>query len=454
MPTLRFASLCVLTSIIFFSCNNKKNADTTVSNNVPAQQYDTVSVLPDEPVNINAYNAVYIESATQHFTAPAKKISIITAKKGLKVTINPAVLEAEDGTPVYGNIKVRVIEITNNDELFKSNAATVSDGRLLVSGGSYFVEMESDGKKLQIKKGNNLQLEFPKLKDSEMELFYGNRNVDGDMNWTKANEPLEFNRGAYTYTPFTPPFPDTVASKPYKSKYYLFESLQSKVVYLNTKMTVKEMVDMLQKKGVDKDIDSLTVDVPFHSAGWGYYIAPAKRYRVMPRKEIKVEQDSFAQISCVRAEQAEANRKYAEEWQRASDANLLTGQLQKYYSPAGVTKLGWINCDRFYNSPQNINIECEIPITFEKPKIQYFLIYKSFNGLMQGTMKANDDSKLLLSGLPLGENVVLVAFTKSNGELFECKQEFVIQKNKTVQLNFKSISVEEMTKMFGVNVRI
>ena len=454
MPTHRFASLCVLTTLVLFSCNNKKNVSTTADKNVPVSQYDTVNILPDEAMNINAYNAAYIESAMQHFTAPAKTTSVIIAKKGLKLTVDPAVLQAEDGTAVDGKINVSIIELTSNDELFKSNAATVSNGKLLVSGGSYFVEMESDGKKLQIKKGNSLQMEFPKLKDNEMELFYGNRDANGDMNWTKANEPLEFT-DYKNYTSFTPPYPDTSSSTPYKSRYYLYESLQSKVIYLNTKMTVKEMVDMLQKRGVDKGIDSITVEVPFSMGnGRGYYMDMAKRYRVMPCKEIQAEKDSIVEITKLHADYTEANRKYAEEWQRTNDESSLTGQLKKYYSPTGITRLGWINCDRFYNSPEKTNIECEIPITFEKPDIQYFLIYRSFNGLMKGTMRTGADSKLLLSDLPLGENVVLIAFTKSNGELFECKEEFVIQKNKTVQLSFKSISAEEMTKMFGTNVRI
>jgi hypothetical protein len=174
----------------------------------------------------------------------------------------------------------------------------------------------------------------------------------------------------------------------------------------------------------------------------------------MSCKDIEAEHDSISEITKIVAARRAANQKYNDEWNNANEENSLTGQLQKYYSPSAVTQLGWINCDHYFRNPQNTNIECEIPITLNEPQIQYFVIYKSFNGLMNGTIEKGADSKYVLSKLPEGEDVMLIAFAKSHGQLFQCKQEFVIQKNKTVQLNFKSISAEEMTKMFGKNVRI
>jgi len=461
MPTHRFAYLCVLTTLVLFSCNNKKNkSNNSAVNNVSAAQFDTVSVLPDESLDVVALNVVYIEGATQHFTAADKKISVIKASQGLKLTVNPAMLEKVDGSPVDGNINVSLIELTTNDELFKSNAATVSNGRLLKSGGSYFVDMECNGKKLRVKKGKNLQIEFPRLKDNEMELFYGNREVNGNMNWIKANQPLATAQQPITfntsesYGPYKPPYPDLV-EKSYKNKFHLYDSFESKVTFVNKKISIKEMVDILQKRGVDKNIDSIYVDAPVRTTtAGGYEWRHVKRYRVVSCKDLQDEKDSIAKFEKVIAEQRSANQKYYEEWSRTNQANSITAQLQKYYSPAYVTQLGWINCDRFYENPQETNVECEIPITLNQPQIQYFLIYKSFNGLMNGTMEKSSNSNYLLSKLPEGEGVMLIAFTKSNGQLFQCKEEFVVQKNKKLHLNFKSITAQEMTKMFGKNVRI
>jgi hypothetical protein len=102
----------------------------------------------------------------------------------------------------------------------------------------------------------------------------------------------------------------------------------------------------------------------------------------------------------------------------------------------------------------NTEVLLDIPITFNKPVIEYFIIYKSINGLMNGRVGDGADPLYRLSNLPEGQEVTLIAFIKNKGQLFQSTEEFVIKKGKPVQLNFKNISPEEMTKMFGKNVRI
>ena len=81
--------------------------------------------------------------------------------------------------------------MTTSNDLFKSNAATVSNGRLLASGGSYFIGMENNGQKIRLKKGHSLPVDFPVFAKEEMELFYGERDSAGSMNWVKAGNKLE-----------------------------------------------------------------------------------------------------------------------------------------------------------------------------------------------------------------------------------------------------------------------
>ncbi|WP_462220047.1 hypothetical protein, partial [Ferruginibacter sp.] len=139
-----------------------------------------------------------------------------------------------------------------------------------------------------------------------------------------------------------------------------------------------------------------------------------------------------------------------EKWQPKN----LAGQIQKYYNPSAITNLGWINCDRFYQYSPPAEIEIDLPITFNKGTIQYFVIFKNFNGLINGKLEFSEGENISLKNLPAGESITLIAFTKNNGQLFHCKEEFVIQKNKPVKLYFKNIYAEEMNKIFGKNVRI
>ncbi len=450
MPTTRTAFACVLTACLLFSCNNKKSKNSIASTANASLPADTVYVLPDNFFDIRENNTRFYNSIAQKFTVPGKKISIVTANKGLRVTINPAALELEDGTPVEGKINVSIIELTTGNDLFKSNAATVSNGRLLASGGSYFIGMENNGQKIRLKKGYSLPVDFPVFAKEEMELFYGERDSAGSMNWVKAGnkleqqfEEMEFNTGSGSST--------VVLREPtVKSKYHLFNKLDAKVYFMNKLMTLSDMVAEFKKRGIDKIIDTLYYswyggnDIVYSynkRVDEGY--RHGRQYRVISQEELCREKEEM--------EKANAEYKNALEAQSQKD---MTSQLKKYYAPVTIGTLGWINCDRFYNNNQFTDTELDIPITLNYSQIEYFIIFKSFNGLLNKKIKFTAATKVMLERLPVGEAVTLIAFAKNKGVIYHGKEEFIIGKTRKVAVEFNTITPEALSNMFGKNVRI
>jgi hypothetical protein len=443
--------------ISFISCNSNKEKNAEPLTSLPVTVLDTVSITAPESLNLSAYSEAWQQAATQTFIAAPGKISVIKAQQGLRITVDPAVLEKEDGTMVDGNIIVKVVELTSSDALFKNNAATISNGRLLVSGGSYFVDMECRGEKLRIKKGQQLRMEFPTLKNNEMELFYGDRDADGNMNWQRANEPLSFNQFA-NYTVYNPPYPGNTGVKHFKSRYRMYASLKSAVYFEDKLISIENLVKLLRTRGVDKNIDTVRIpayefytDMAYHAS---FKYDTIIRYRILSCEQLEAERDSMAKAAILFQQQHAANLAYNAEWQKVNANNSLEAQLQNYYAPSAVTKLGWINCDRFYNNLQNTEMPVEIPYTFNNPDIQYFLIYKSFNGLMSGRIRKNAKQQYVLSNLPQGEAVTFIAFTKSNGQVYHCKEDFVVSANTLCKPDFKPISEPEMRNIFGSNVKM
>ncbi|MGC4101508.1 hypothetical protein [Ferruginibacter sp.] len=459
MPTQRVYAALALCAAILFSCNERKTVPDTASTVSPEKNSAAMAPAVDA-LRILSYNDQFIANCAQHFVVAASRVSVVTAKGGLKVTVNPASLQYEDGSPVNSEIAISIVELTNSADLFRSNAATMSNGRLLASGGSYFIGMESGSKKIQIKKGAHLQVDFPKLKDSDMELFYGKRDDEGNMNWLPMEQPLSFSQHVDLRI-YEPPYPDSVFNKTYKNnKYQLYNSIESKVIFDNKTMSLKEMVATLQSRGIDKIIDTMTIDL---TKTVGYKRSPFyfrehdrwyKMYRMISSTELAKEKDSVCEEEKRLAIYREANQKYTEEWNRVTEENSLTGQVQRYYAPSSINRLGWINCDRFYDNPQKTEVPLELPITLDKPDIQYFIIYKSFNGLMNGSLGKSSGMRYILQGLPVGQEVTFVAFTKSNGQIMQCKEDFVIGKQQSIKPEFKNISEDEMKAMFGKNVRI
>jgi hypothetical protein len=257
---------------------------------------------------------------------------------------------------------------------------------------------------------------------------------------------------------YRPPYPGNDERKRFKSRFKLYKTLTDQVYYQKNLMTIEQMAHVLHNNGVDKNID--TLQIPLYEFYYGLSYNPkfkydtVKRYRIVSCKDIEADIDSMAKEKKITEEREEANRKYNEEWWKTNDDGTLEGKLQRYYAASSVTKLGWINCDRFYQYPQNIETPVEIPYTFSNPDIQYFLIYKSINGLTGGKLVKNEKQQYVLYNLPRGEKVTMVAFTKQDGKIYNYKEEFVIKPNQTIKPEFKIISAEEMNKMFGANVII
>lgn len=450
MPTTRIAFACVLTACLLFSCNSKKNKNSIAAAANSSLPGDTVYVLPDNFFDISENNTRFDNSVTQKFTVPEGKVSIVTASKGLRVTINPAAFELEDGTPVEGKIDVRIIELTTSSDLFKSNAATVSNGRLLASGGSYFIGMENNGQKIRLKKEHNLPVDFPVFANEEMELFYGERDSAGSMNWVKAGDKLEQQFEEIEFNTRSTNIQTAVREPTIKSKYHLFNKLNTKVYFMNKLMTLSDMVAEFKKRGIDKIIDTLYYnwydgdDIVYSynervDAGYRH----GRQYRVISQEEL-----------CKEKEQMEKDNASYQNAVEAQSQKDMTGQLKKYYAPATIGTLGWINGDRFYNNKEFTDIELDIPITLNYSQIEYFIIFKSFNGLLNKKIKFTAETKVILEKLPVGEAVTLVAFAKNKGVIYQAKEDFIIGKNKKVAVEFNTITPEELSNMFGKNVRI
>jgi len=177
-----FISVCFL----ICSCNDpktiKENAEQINSSNSKAD----IAKLNDA---LKRY-----EEPSQIIKISADKPSVATGRKGTKISINPKDLVTESGKPLGQTIEVELKELTNQSQLLRTNAQTVSDGKLLVSGGAYFIGMTSNGEQLKLKEGKTLSVQFPKLTDKEMSLFYGQRNELGQVNWQKATETLKFTK--------------------------------------------------------------------------------------------------------------------------------------------------------------------------------------------------------------------------------------------------------------------
>lgn len=129
---------------------------------------------------------------TQTFTIDPKKDNTITGKDGTSITIPKGALVTKDGKPISG----KTIQITLKEFLQPRDAAfnqlsTISNGKLLESGGMFTIEATANGEKVDMKKGQTMQVKMPTINmRNNMQLFTEVKNAQGISEWKPTNVPF------------------------------------------------------------------------------------------------------------------------------------------------------------------------------------------------------------------------------------------------------------------------
>ncbi len=165
--------------LLLLSCAKKEEIKVDKTNTINSEQTIADNTENDKQALFELLSK--FEDKSQFFNLSNSKNSEVKGKKGTIIHLVPNNLELENGGAITGNLKLELKELTNQKDLFKNDAQTLSDGKLLISGSSYYIEITSNGNKVNLKKGKTLEVEFPKITNRNMELFYGERDALNQM---------------------------------------------------------------------------------------------------------------------------------------------------------------------------------------------------------------------------------------------------------------------------------
>ena len=367
------------------SCNNPQK---------PASGQETDSVRIKHDADKLDEVLKKIDPQSQIFSAPGNELSLVRGKKGTVIFLSPDDLETEDGQAPSNKVIVELKELTSTPMLARANAQTISNGSLLVSGGAYYINITSDGKQLKLKKDKELKVAFPKITDSSMSVFYGQRDSQGRMNWQPTNQSFTSKNGYGINTA------DTMADKSimvYNSNNYRLMG------YVGNDSTYK------------RDTASLSA---------------------MKRKDV-----------------IENNRRDSISREKMQAYIKATKTLnESLYDITSMKKLGWINCDRFYKEKERTSITYTIS---PKDSISYarvFLVYKDINAVVDDIFVNIDGSGTrYFQNAPIGYKGRLIAVTNKNNELMVCKMDITVVKNQNTLIVWKKTTTDELNGYFDPN---
>lgn len=153
------------------------------------------SIAPDQMRNYAKQDIrkalAQFDRSLQQYTVSGTTPSTVTGLGGTRMNINPADLVTADGQPIKGDINVELKELDSPEKMALAGAPTMSNGDVLISGGSYYFGMTSGGQAVQLAPGKTMEVQLPQIvNDPDMEVYVGEVDGNGNVNWQPTGKPL------------------------------------------------------------------------------------------------------------------------------------------------------------------------------------------------------------------------------------------------------------------------
>lgn len=146
-------------------------------------------VTPFDSLN-NLMNEIFITDPKIRTTkiGDPKQMMEFTGNKGTFVSIPPNSLKKPNGKLPNGNVRIELDEYYEPHQLFTEGLPTISNGKMLESGGVVHLAIyDEDETELMVRVNSSIGLSFLPIERNSKDpfgTFYGNRDEYGLMNWS------------------------------------------------------------------------------------------------------------------------------------------------------------------------------------------------------------------------------------------------------------------------------
>ncbi len=423
----------------------------------------------------------------------ARAVSIVTRSDQAKFVEGPAGTTAlipadafvfEDGSPVTGTVEIKMTEVTRKQDLLLGHLPTISNGKMLVSGGVVNIEAYSEGKALRMGPGKAVFIQFPRGYEDGMELFSGVPDAKGNMNW----EPMKEDQNAkttigevmkaadmapnasltplYNVKPFmeygladwkTFTFEDnkhTVHGYIYKTLEQYYPCFGNDAVYVEVQFDEQgRPLSIKHLTGKNNCFKQAIVEI-LATVRWetNQRIIRSKTiyFEVKPiiRATGSIYGNVFVSIVDNPNVQLDAETKAAYRAMKETQRVQMEAQRAQSFAREAfaTTQLGWINCDRFYNAKQVVDVTVE-PAQGDFPHNTHaFLVFETMNAVMPGDVLS--DGNMGFSKIPPGlkANIVSISYDKATGGTQLGILPITTEAGNAGKLSLQSISEEDLIK--------
>lgn len=460
---MKFLSVgCLL--LILFSCSQQKKK----VKSYPIQNEKS-------GIKFSHFEQIF-KAKEQVFQWNTNKDTLLTFEKGTKMFLpKSSVALKEKNKPV----QVKVKECYEISDFIAEKLTTISNKGILETGGMVHVDIEQNGKDLKLKKGAEYTLYFPKDKSSkkEMKVFYADQNNGNSIKWiegenSKSDKAKESDIEPSLVSSIQLNKIDTTRCRIVSGKrltmingeevVWRFKNSNDLLIdYVNNnfKPSIEMINDFCDNKYQTEY--NLTVDANGKIVEYKVNVGSKFKYdslffeflkscpeldmKFMPKKykgplSFGIQSNHFYDFD---------NGKFAKSF-KEKNSNFLNQAITKVdkedlnYFVISASKLGWINCDRFWET-KDVKIDF---IVSSSEDLNLNLVFEDIKSIMPAIKKGNSyifenvpiNRKVKILGIKFGKEKVQLAINKT-----------VISRNAFAIKNFKDFTLTELEKELNGN---
>ncbi len=367
----------------------------------------------------------------QNFQVAVDSVIEIVGEKGTIIKFNPKDLETSSKEPFTGDsLSIELIELTTKQDLLLANAQTISDGKSLISGGAFKIDIKSKGESLVLKEGKTIDAQFPKnTSEDGMQIFYGERDKQYKMNWKVSNIKLEEKK--YSVLTFKDSsIIDEILTKQFGVDMYKNTVLVDTLGILSYENIVKNFPEI---EDIKIENDTLRIyDVTFR---YQYKdLQPDDLFgntEVLQRKYISISKSEIENV----IEHIGVDYFINEE-----SLGLYNDVVNSFYESVELSKLGWINIDKFAGNEETVKIKLEFNINTNHNEI--YIVDQNNNTVLNVYNNEVD--------LPINRSFYIIAVGIKGKGIYGFKKSLRVNKSGDFKINYKKINESQIKSILTI----
>ncbi|RYY41425.1 MAG: hypothetical protein EOO08_02115 [Chitinophagaceae bacterium] len=353
----------------------------------------------------------------------------VEGRQGTRLFFPAYAFQLPDGTVPDGPVTISLQEFYTPAAFALAGLSTMSNGRMIESGGMIYVDAHFKGQPLRLRKGASYDLDMPYTeKKKDMQLF--SAVPDDDFNW----QPLLWGQeetDRYYRDAFVGPATLDSLQQLLRSSLQWPQDVEGTLTWWEA--TIRFRINEEGKP------DGVHVDNSM-SPGFIALLDSALKQRpasVVAWSEGKPAAAAFHQRLTFRWPTEQRNARNF----RIERSNLFVDSVYRKDGPGYYTFrspiMGWINCDRYYQETRQLET---LYVRVPDPRVNVSLQFTSLNAMMSGEPT---NGGYLFENVPKGE-VVNVVGLKKEGTCYELSLQTVrVGEDAVRPLRFEAMTLKQ-----------